>query len=143
MSSKFDKPRFWLDGTSRGAQDSHGAPTVGADNDVAYAAFMAEHLGAPDTEEYHAQKQEAFSSGALTWFARNPDAEQGIVFDLFAAKAQVGYVDFSDGIAEVYIYDDAGEPILAEAFDSGDTATNLATAVGKLEAYAQVAVTQD
>ena len=48
----------------------HTAPTVGQQRRCV-CGFMAEHLGAPDTEEHHhAKKQEAFSSGALTWFTR-------------------------------------------------------------------------
>lgn len=134
MASKFDRKGFWIDRTAQ--------PRTAGTHDpsdvllVQYAEFMQKHTSV-DRDAYADECVAAIERGETTWVVRSTDSDHGLVFDLFNGKRHVGYVDYSEGIAEVTIRDEDDTLTLAEVLDSDEPEVNLMEAVRRLEAFAE------
>ena len=141
MVSKFTSRRFWIDRTAQPRTASARDTGETSGELSAYRAFIDKHTAA-DRDAYADECIAAIERGETTWVVRSTDSDHGLVFDLISGRRQVGYVDYSEGIAEVTIRDEDETLTLAEVLDSDEPEANLMEAVRRLEAFAEAIGTQ-
>ena len=75
---------------------------------LATAHFLSEHSVAYNKTDadYYDTKIAAVKSGEQVWMRRNFESDAGIVLDLWTEGRPAVCIDYSDGIADVYVLND-------------------------------------
>ncbi len=81
----------------------------GSDEASTGTRFLHEHnIAYNETDaSYYQAKVEAIESGETVWMRRNFESDSGIVVDLWTQGKPTVCIDYFEGIADVYVLDEA------------------------------------